>query len=368
MSDDAPTTSRSGAASDRVTVQSAPPPSGSWLIRLARQLRGVFIPTAEKLVLLVLADHADSDGVSFPSQETIAKETGLGRTKVGAAIRELERRRWITRQRILDGGRIWARTVYRLSPDGHGWAPEKRAPRGGVCVHRVADGQPSGSLTVSRPASDRQPPGGLDRSRGTDTKLPSEKLPQRSSQSEVALAREHVRDVVQGQTIALPFGDDLPPPAPKRTKADDEQAVFDAYLEGREGANVKGGKPVLDAKRRKMIQARMKEGFSLVDLCAAARGLWRSKWHVDQRRTSLDYAIRDAKAVETHREPPSGPRQDSDSWPEAGQIPEPVWRPPPPPPPPDPQLEADLAELRKLPLAELMKRQERAQGFKGYDS
>ncbi len=48
------------------------------------------IKPSEKLVLLILANHADEKGYCWPSQKTICRETCLSESAVKRAIRELE--------------------------------------------------------------------------------------------------------------------------------------------------------------------------------------------------------------------------------------------------------------------------------------
>jgi hypothetical protein len=75
------------------------------------------------------------------------------------------------------------------------------------------------------------------------------------------------------------------------------EAVFAAYLPG--WHRVVGGTraPVLDAKRRKLIAARLKE-FDLDYLLAAARGIWASTWNINEKQTTFDLVFRDAAHVE----------------------------------------------------------------------
>lgn len=48
------------------------------------------IPGSEKLVLLVLANHADDERTCYPSMATIAKETGTSRCNVMRIVPKLE--------------------------------------------------------------------------------------------------------------------------------------------------------------------------------------------------------------------------------------------------------------------------------------
>jgi hypothetical protein len=113
--------------------------------------------------------------------------------------------------------------------------------------------------------------------------------------------------------MADPSAPDSQPPLPgldppKRGTAAIEETIFRAYLDGRHRAGVKGRDPVLDDKRRRMIRGRLADGFTVEDMIAAARGIWRSDWHVGERRTEFDLVVRDAKQVERFRDlvPPAG--------------------------------------------------------------
>jgi len=64
------------------------------------------IPGPEKLVLLVLANHADDERTCYPSMTTIAKETGTSRCNVMRIVPKLESRRLIsTEKRITSYGK-----------------------------------------------------------------------------------------------------------------------------------------------------------------------------------------------------------------------------------------------------------------------
>lgn len=365
----------------------APVSAGSsWLIRLERHLRGVRMPTAEKLVLFVLAGHADVAGMSWPAQETLARETGLGLSKLGDALRELAARRWIRRWRVLDGGRVWASTRYQLALDGEGWPAEKRPPRGG---RRSVSGTHNGvgqqasvqdtdiveCLTEERPVSGKE-----SVPRRAPTKLPEEKLPQeaprREAPTQIAHAREGARDEDEGRggspspvvmssppspigqeakgkplgasgrvttssycwsclesfsktlakcprcgaerlgsplggkpktppagtTPPLPGLEDVAaaPPAP-----DPVPEVWAAFLAERQRhlGPTAGRLPVLDDKRRTII-ARALKSYSIEDVCAAVRGIWRDGFHreKDWKYATIEVALRDASHIEQFRE------------------------------------------------------------------
>jgi hypothetical protein len=109
-----------------------------------------------------------------------------------------------------------------------------------------------------------------------------------------------MRSKVQGEEVGAPALPGLEGLIVPRAESD-AAAVWAAYLEGRVLVGPKGPPPVLDSKRRRLIATRLKDGFTLADLCDAARGIWRADWWVENKRTALDYAIRDATRIEEFR-------------------------------------------------------------------
>lgn len=70
-------------------------PAPEWVSRESVSRYGLTTP--ERTVLLCLWDHADKHGLTFPSQPTIARETGYGQTTTKAATSVLHRRGFIRR-------------------------------------------------------------------------------------------------------------------------------------------------------------------------------------------------------------------------------------------------------------------------------
>jgi hypothetical protein len=74
--------------------------------------------------------------------------------------------------------------------------------------------------------------------------------------------------------------------------------LFNYYIAGWK-ANVNGKRlPVLDAKRRKLIQARFDEGCTVDDLKRACDGLWQSEWHKQQKFWTIEAVCKSAATVE----------------------------------------------------------------------
>lgn len=91
-----------------------------------------------KLILLKLADQANDDGTCFPSQKTIGRDTGLGKTAVKDNLRKLRDAGLIlAEERHVDGRQT--SNGYRLVGGGRNPTPGGRAddPSGG----RPADPQ-----------------------------------------------------------------------------------------------------------------------------------------------------------------------------------------------------------------------------------
>ena len=57
------------------------------------------------LVLLRLADFSNDDGISFPSKETIARQTGASKSAVKSALNSLQRDNWVSTQSRRKGQR-----------------------------------------------------------------------------------------------------------------------------------------------------------------------------------------------------------------------------------------------------------------------
>jgi len=62
------------------------------------------LPTTEKMVLLVIADHANDEGTaSYPSQETIARKVSIGIRQVRRHVNELVTKGYIRVQKGAGG-------------------------------------------------------------------------------------------------------------------------------------------------------------------------------------------------------------------------------------------------------------------------
>jgi len=88
----------------------------SWTVRSllrSRRLTGLGLTPGERLVLLVLVDHADADGISFPAERTIAAEAGMQRSGVQGQIPALVEKGIVE---VVEKGGPGRSTRYRIMP------------------------------------------------------------------------------------------------------------------------------------------------------------------------------------------------------------------------------------------------------------
>ena len=57
------------------------------------------LPMGQKMLLLALCDHANDDGVCYPSQEKLAQKCSMGERTVISHIQWLERHGIVSRER-----------------------------------------------------------------------------------------------------------------------------------------------------------------------------------------------------------------------------------------------------------------------------
>lgn len=133
-----------------------------------------------------------------------------------------------------------------------------------------------------------------DQDPGERASAPPEVIPERSSDPYGIAPPGENPDAYPGSVTPQLA---LVPPDPKPSKPDPVRQVFEAYLAGWRSKVGRGVEPVLTDKRRALVRTRLKE-LSLEALLAAAAGIWCSSWHVENRRTDFDLALRDAAHVE----------------------------------------------------------------------
>ncbi|WP_183418169.1 helix-turn-helix domain-containing protein [Microbacterium proteolyticum] len=77
------------------------------------RLTGLGLTAGERLVLIVLIDHADADGITFPAERTIANESGMQRSGVQKQLPALVRNGVI---RVVQEGGPRSSTRYQIAP------------------------------------------------------------------------------------------------------------------------------------------------------------------------------------------------------------------------------------------------------------
>lgn len=88
---------------------------------------------------------------------------------------------------------------------------------------------------------------------------------------------------------------DKSPPDPGGS--DSVREVWESYIDGWRRHIGKGAEPKLTTARRSRIKARIRE-HKLPTVLAAAAGVWRSQWHLENGRTDPDLVFRDAGHIE----------------------------------------------------------------------
>ena len=128
---------------------------------LAAWAMDVDVPPREKLMLILIASHANDEGECFPSQTTLAYRSGLSRRTVLRSLAELEERGVITRRqrRRPDGSR--SSDTIRLNVHG---APVRPPLAAGNLTDRAR--------VVFPPQSDSVTPGGDNLSKQGDSVTP----------------------------------------------------------------------------------------------------------------------------------------------------------------------------------------------------
>jgi hypothetical protein len=153
------------------------------------------IPTTEKMVLLCLCDHANNDGICWPSAEGLGRRCSLTERTVRKAIKWLEENNWIEIRPVagkvstykIDPGR-------KFTPEGNSGPPRKELPP----TPEGASDEPS--RTVIEP-SDKKP----SASRASDDAhdLKPEHFVESWNQLAKQIARPTIRDLTPERRQAL---------------------------------------------------------------------------------------------------------------------------------------------------------------------
>ena len=90
------------------------------------------LPMGQKMLLLALCDHANDDGVCYPSQEKLAQKCSMGERTVISHIQWLERRGIVSRERRQNTQRrksdLYQITLSNYTPEPANSAPANSAP------------------------------------------------------------------------------------------------------------------------------------------------------------------------------------------------------------------------------------------------
>lgn len=220
---------------------------------------------AAKAVLLALASYAGPDRTCFPGIPSLVAATGMGRRSVDRALAEAEAAGYLRRRRT---GRA---TRYRLVAQPADTPPVAQQPQPG--------------------ASDA-PPAAQQMRHGWPPKQY-----QLSSTSEQETGANAPVGAPEPEPLQLVVAD-APGPDPVRL-------VFDAWR----ATQARPGACQLTPARRKVIRARLAEGYSVDDLCAAAQGWQADPWPERPRHNGLEVLLRNGGAVERfaafHRDGPA---------------------------------------------------------------
>ena len=117
------------------------------VLRAISDMRAEDMPSAHRLVLIMVANHANAIGRAWPSIGTLVRETGYGRTKIAEVLVELVERGWLRRDGS-EGGPLHAATRFEVMV-GQPWPEGSRASRI----------RPTERMRAIRAASSTDPPG-----------------------------------------------------------------------------------------------------------------------------------------------------------------------------------------------------------------
>ena len=141
-------------------------------------------------------------------------------------------------------------------------------------------------------ANDAQsPPHDLDRD-GTGDRDRDNKIPKTANpvfEPSLVLSRDGSGDPDAGKPAQLTLGIEEREASVKR--------LFEHYLQGWIEHVRTGRRPILDSARSNLLRDRLRD-FSEQEIALAINGLWKSRWHVDNKYTSIDTVVGDASKVE----------------------------------------------------------------------
>jgi Helix-turn-helix domain len=213
----------------------------------------------DKLVLLRLADHANDDGVCWPSQDTMHVKCGIGGRTVRACLAKLEAYGLISRTpRWRDGRRTTDLIKLLLVADPAGSQEADSATSKAAIPAGSKPAKSAGSQAANNDRNNRQNLPGNPKEEPPTT----EPLEQATS------------SLTQGKR----------PVKLKAVKVEDQVAALFAYWQERCGHS----KALLDSKRRTKAKARLREGRTIEECRQAIDGAAVGAWVNPDTRVRYD--------------------------------------------------------------------------------
>lgn len=224
---------------------------GDWNWR--RAVAESDLQSTTRHVLLTLSLHVSDAGEgAFPSVRTLVRQTGLTKPTVKKHLNLAVEAGWITRRsRHTDNGRQTSNLYALTKPEGEGVTK-----------------QPPPHLVTPSGGSRDYPPTSLSGS--------ERKASVRNGELELELEPEPT----------------------------DTEAVFEYWAHQRHtalGRNGTGPQQQLTKGRRRKVQARLNDGYTVADLKQAIDGLLSSEYHLEHGYTDLALICRDQEHVEKYR-------------------------------------------------------------------
>jgi hypothetical protein len=228
------------------------------------------LPSADKLVLLALADNASDEGKCYPSIHTLVKKCSLSERTI-------------------------QRTLVRLTDDGHLTSVMRTGRSTVYTVHPRQDDTPvmvaprhGGTPVTPTPPS-------------TATKTPVMVAPTPVTVTPTPVTMTPITITQPSPNLQKPSGTSSCE-LDKRTQVDTLSDVYEVFGHWQKVWN--HPKAVLDPKRRARIRSRLKE-FTVAQLCNAISGFRNSAWHTGEDPKGdgtvydgIETLLRDAAQVE----------------------------------------------------------------------
>jgi hypothetical protein len=262
--------------------------NGSYLFAWRRAIVASDLSANARLVAFVLSTHMNSTGGSCrPSKETMVAETSLSLNSVKRAIREVERSDFVT---VLRHRGRRSNEYQAVSPTG----PQR--PR--LTGSERARSRPNGATQAPRQGHTGQVNGATQAPEGVH-----KDVQEGDTYSHVAEEDDvHIKiETDTGRTFEGELIDTtdftIRSSGGMRVNADDVNRIFEAWRDS-VGAT---GRVKLIPKRRRVIEARLREGYPVPDLIDAVRGWPNDPWPERVNFTDITILLRDGAQVEKFR-------------------------------------------------------------------